>query len=176
MRTISKEKLKEIIKKHHAWLLDQNNGERANLSYANLSSANLRYADLSYADLSYADLRHADLRSADLRHADLRSANLRHANLRHANLCSFIISSCRGNNNTIKSIHCDTYDIAYTDKILQIGCEQHDILDWWKFDNKRILEMEGKKALKWWKVWKPLIKKIIKFSPAENNGFVEKEQ
>lgn len=36
MRTISKDELKIILEKHHAWLLGKNNGERANLSEANL--------------------------------------------------------------------------------------------------------------------------------------------
>jgi uncharacterized protein YjbI with pentapeptide repeats len=162
----------------------------ADLSYADLSYANLRYADLSSADLSsadlsYANLRYADLSSADLRSADLRSANLSYANLRYADLSSADLSyanlryavywSCRGNNKTIKTIHCDTYDIAYTDKVLQIGCEQHSILDWWKFSDTKISGMdEG--ALEWWKVWKPILRKIIKYSPAESNGFEDNKQ
>ena len=56
MRIISKEELKDIISKHHKWLINEDGGERANL----------RSADLSSADLSYADLRSANLSSADL--------------------------------------------------------------------------------------------------------------
>ena len=75
-REITKEELKEILKKHLEWLKDEKDGERAdlryaNLSYTDLSSANLSSANLSYADLSYADLRYANLSSADLRSADL---------------------------------------------------------------------------------------------------------
>ena len=71
MRIISEQELKDILDKHGKWLIKENGGERADLSYADL-----RYANLSYADLSYADLRYADLRSADLRYANLSSANL----------------------------------------------------------------------------------------------------
>ncbi|MGA2122753.1 MAG: pentapeptide repeat-containing protein [Methanoregula sp.] len=76
LRTILPGALKEILRKHLAWLNDDPEGEKANL----------RHANLRHADLSYADLGSADLGSADLRHADLSSANLRHANLRHADL------------------------------------------------------------------------------------------
>jgi uncharacterized protein YjbI with pentapeptide repeats len=86
MRTIDKEELKEILRKHGEWLIDPNKGERANLSYANLRYADLRCANLRYADLSYADLRCANLRYADLSYADLSYANLSYANLRYADL------------------------------------------------------------------------------------------
>ena len=64
--------LKEILKKHLAWLCGENGGERA---------------DLRDADLRGADLRDANLRDADLRGANLLSADLRGANLLGANLC-----------------------------------------------------------------------------------------
>ena len=48
--------IKEILKKHLAWLKDEDGGERADL----------RGADLRYADLRYADLRYANLRGANL--------------------------------------------------------------------------------------------------------------
>ena len=63
--------LKEILKKHAAWLNNEAGCERANLRYAYLCYADLRGADLRGADLCYADLRGADLRGADLRDADL---------------------------------------------------------------------------------------------------------
>ncbi len=54
--------IKDIFKKHLAWLKDEDGGERADLSGA----------DLSGADLSGANLREADLRGADLSEANLR--------------------------------------------------------------------------------------------------------
>ena len=51
LRKILPDALKEILRKHLAWLNDDPGGEKADLSYA----------DLSYADLSYADLRSANL-------------------------------------------------------------------------------------------------------------------
>lgn len=89
------DELKIILEKHRKWL-NNNGGERADLSGANLRRANLSGADLCYADLRDADLRRADLSDADLRRAnlsdtdlsdtDLRRAELSHANLSHADL------------------------------------------------------------------------------------------
>jgi len=59
---------------------------------------------------------------------------------------------------------------------MQIGCEQHDIKDWWKFDEDTINNMDRGTSLEWWKVWKPILKKMIKASPAKPTGYVEPEE
>ena len=81
MKTYKPEELQAILKAHVAWLRNEVNGIRADLSYANLS-----YADLCGANLSRAYLSGADLSGADLSYADLRYANLSGANLSYANL------------------------------------------------------------------------------------------
>ncbi|NQZ48377.1 MAG: pentapeptide repeat-containing protein [Erythrobacter sp.] len=58
--------LKKILQKHKEWLANEDEGERADLSFANLRSANLSHANLS----------HANLRSANLSNANLSCANL----------------------------------------------------------------------------------------------------
>ena len=65
------DELRLVLEKHKKWLLNENEGEQANLS-----EANLRWADLSVANLNGADLREANLRKADLRGADLRWADI----------------------------------------------------------------------------------------------------
>jgi hypothetical protein len=107
--------IKEVLKKHLAWLNDEEGGERADLrradlsdadlswanlscadlSGANLRCANLRWADLSGANLSGADLSDADLRGADLSCADLRGADLSGANLGGANLSCADLSGAK---------------------------------------------------------------------------------
>ncbi len=200
MRIFTQVELKAILDKHELWLDDEVYGERAdlrsadlssadlssaclssaNLSFADLRSADLRFADLSSADLSSADLSSAnlssaDLRSANLRSADLCSANLRSANLRCASLQESILCNTIGEMLHIKSGQLETYLFAYTDKYLQIGCERHDIEEWWSFDNDRIKEMEGDKALEFWTKWKPVLKQIIEMSPAEPTEYKENE-
>ena len=84
-----------IIEKHKKWL-NNDGGERAELSNKNLSSVNLSYnnlryiilngANLDYADLRYTNLNDADMSSTDLSHADMSNADLSYANLYGANL------------------------------------------------------------------------------------------
>ena len=88
---MKKEKLDEILKKHAAWLNNEDEGERADLSGVDLRGANLRGsylrdADLCEAYLSGANLRGSYLRDADLSYANLRGANLRGSYLRDADL------------------------------------------------------------------------------------------
>ena len=69
-------------------------------------------------------------------------------------------------------MHADQYVVTYTDTVMQIGCQRHSISDWWSFDDRRIAEMDGKTALKFWSVWKPILQQIIAASPAEETGYV----
>ena len=43
------------------------------------------------------------------------------------------------------------YNVTITDDHICIGCEFHSITDWASFDDRRILEMDGKNALKFWR-------------------------
>ena len=49
---------------------------------------------------------------------------------------------------------------------MQIGCQSHDIEQWFKFTDKEIGNMECG-ALEWWNKWKDIIKNIIDISPCE---------
>ena len=79
MSTYTPEQLQEILRLHKAWLKDEEECGRANLSYADLRGADLRGAVLRDADLRGADLRDAVLSGADLSGADLIGADLRDA-------------------------------------------------------------------------------------------------
>ena len=76
MKQYTESELASILNLHKAWIIGEDYGKRANLSWA----------DLREADLSGADLREADLREADLREADLSWANLSWADLSGADL------------------------------------------------------------------------------------------
>ena len=86
MKIITPTKLADILELHKLWVMNESNGQFADLSGANLIRADLRRADLSDADLRRADLSDADLSGADLSDADLSDANLRRADLSGANL------------------------------------------------------------------------------------------
>ena len=48
MRKITREELEVILRKHKLWLINDPDGERANLSDTDLSHANLISANLDY--------------------------------------------------------------------------------------------------------------------------------
>ena len=146
--------------------LTQANLTQANLDGVNLYGANLAGVNLEGANLYGANLDWANLTRANLTHANLTHAKLTHTNLTSTNLDYAKLDGASGNLNNIKSVFCDTYPVTYTAEVMQIGCQCHKLEDWWSFDDARIIEMEGKSALKWWRTWKPILQQIIATSPA----------
>lgn len=86
MKKITQEKLKEILEKHKKWLLGEDGGERADLSYMDLSCMNLKNENLECANLEGAVLQGANLEGAVLQAANLEGAVLQAACFRDANL------------------------------------------------------------------------------------------
>ena len=105
---------------------------------------------------------------ANLSDANLSGANLIGANLRGADLRGADLSYALGNMKQIKTISLEAYHINYTKDVIQIGCENHSIEDWISFDDKRILEMDGKTALTFWREYKDFIFTTIELIPAES--------
>ena len=134
---MKKEDLQKILRLHGVWVRGDG-GVCADLSDANLSGANLIGANLSGANLSCANLRGANLRGA-------------------------IMWSTIGNGRELKSIHCGTYDIAFTRDVMQIGCKRFLVADWFSFDDKAIASMDVG-ALDFWRVWKPILQQIVEAS------------
>ena len=119
--TISKRKLNSILNKHKMWLLNDPEGERANLYKANLSVADLMEANLMEANLMEADLRGANLMGANLIRANLRGADLGGAKLDWPLACqekgSFIgYKKCRNNLIVELEIPEDAYRCSATSK------------------------------------------------------------
>lgn len=52
------------------------------------------------------------------------------------------------------------YNITILPHSIKIGCQFHKKEDWWNFTDREIIEMDGKDALKWWRVWKPILQAI----------------
>ena len=196
-KTYTRAELAEILEKHGKWLRDEDGGKRSDLSGANLSDANLRGANLRGANLSGANLRGTYLSNANLSGADLSGTNLRGACLRGANLSGADLSGTNlsgtnlsgaylsgtnlsgtnlsgassfwgtvGNCQQIKSIQADTWPVTYTATHMQIGCQLHTLKEWWSFGDEEIVRMASC-ALAWWRVWKPILRKVIETSPAK---------
>ena len=73
--------LEQILESHAKWLMNDPEGERANLQDADLRGADLQDANLRGANLWGANLQDANLQGANLQGADLRGADLRGAKL-----------------------------------------------------------------------------------------------
>lgn len=99
--------------------------------------------------LHRADLSGADLSEADLSEADLSGANLSVANLSGADLFFAQPSDATSN-----------YTILSTPTHIKIDCQFHEISEWMEFPDKRIIEMDGTRALKFWRLWKPILRSI----------------
>jgi uncharacterized protein YjbI with pentapeptide repeats len=160
MKTYTQDEVKNIIN-------NRVGGEVLQLRYSDLS-----YSDLSYYDLNNSNLRNSDFHNSDLSYSDLRNSDLRNSDLRNSNLRDSNIWNTIGNNREIKTLICfPEYHVNYTADRLQIGCENHAIKDWWEFDDKHILGMDGKKALTFWRKNKDILRMIIEHNPATPTGF-----
>ena len=112
----------------------------ADLYGADLYNANLRCANLRRANLRNTDLRGADLYNADLRGADLYNADLRGADLYNANLC----------NANLTVIYGEQYFISICKEVVRAGCQSHTVEEWRTFSKTQVINMDGRKSLKYY--------------------------
>ena len=139
----------------------------ANLSDANLSGANLSGAYLSDANLSGANLPGAYLSGANLSGANLSGAYLSGAYLSGANLSGAYLSGAKWRDGVIINkvpiqlfgLH---WRVTILDEHMQIGCELHKLTDWEEYDDKRIAEMDGRAALRFWRNHKDVLLGLAK--------------
>ena len=136
---------------HQRYALEKATGARANLSGAYLSGANLSGANLSGAYLRGADLRGADLRGADLRGANLSDAYLSGANLSDANLSGASFGEGVTAEQGVLQLIGLRWDVIIFDAHMRIGCQMHPLSDWASFDDRRMAEMDGVHALRFWR-------------------------
>ena len=100
-------------------------------------------------------MRHA-LEKAVEAHANLRGANLRDANLRGADLSDAYLSGASfGEGVTaeqgVLQLLGLRWDVIIFDAYMRIGCQMHPLSDWASFDDRRIAEMDGVHALRFWR-------------------------
>jgi len=127
----------------------------------------VKWALKNGSDLSGSDLSGSNLSGSDLSWSNLSGSDLSWSNLSGSNLSGSDLSGSNGINDFVKCIQVDQYPITYTSDVMQIGCERHDISEWAKFDDARILRMDGKAALKFWRKYKDWIFQTIELCPAK---------
>ena len=123
----------------------------AYLTDANLAGANLAGANLAGANLSGANLTDANLAGANLSGANLAGANLTGANLAGAKWRGIVISKPPLQLFGLK------WRVTLLDAHMQIGCEFHSLSEWSAFDDARIVAMDGRDALRFWRDYKAVL-------------------
>ena len=133
----------------------------ANLAGANLSGANLAGANLTGANLAGANLTDANLTDANLAGANLTDANLAGANLAGANLTGANLAGAKWRGIVISKPPLQLFGLKWRvtllDAHMQIGCEFHSLSEWSAFDDARIVAMDGRDALRFWRDYKAVL-------------------
>ena len=138
----------------------------ANLADANLADAYLTGANLTGATLTRANLADAYLAGAYLARANLAGATLTGANLAGANLTGANLTDAKWYDVVIKRPPIQIFNLPYLviifDNHMHIGCELYTLKDWANFEDPRIIEMDGAKALRFWKQYKDVLLALAK--------------
>ena len=116
------------------------------------AGANLYGANLSGAYLSGANLSDANLSGANLSGAYLYGANLSGAKWRDCVIINKVPIQLFGLR----------WRVTILDEHMQIGCELHKLTDWEEYDDKRIAEMDGRAALRFWRKHKDVLLGLAK--------------
>ena len=112
-------------------------------------------------------LEQANLSGANLRGASLRGANLSGANLSGANLSGAKWNDIIINRAPLQITIPNQWPIFILDDHMQIGCELHTLADWRQFDNARIVAMDGRSALAFWRKYKDV---LLAMATADGRG------
>ena len=160
---MNQKELNYILAQHLKWV-NNDGGERANLSGANLYEANLYKADLYGANLSRADLYGATLSGAHLYEANLSGADLSESNLSGANLSEANLSGAdlyAANLSGYVYIKGSYHDLQFHNGFVKIGCHSYS-LEYWNIMYYRIGKDEGytDKQIKEYKNYLNLLKEV----------------
>jgi len=138
-----------------------------NFNFCDFIGANFSCSDFSKSTMLKVNVLSANFIQTDLTNSRLEGVNFSQTKLYNSNLTKATFRGCTGNRKEIKSLMIsEVYPITYTSKYLQIGCECHEIVDWWKFSDRRIRLMDGVQALDFWTENKEFIKSTIEKYPA----------
>ena len=134
---------------------------RANLAGANLASANMSGSILNGANMAGANLTDTSFAGASLLGADMSGANLTGADFAGASLTNakFTGAKIKGGVTIqreplqIFGLGGQNWEITIYDEHMSIGCEFHSLTEWRAYDDRRIIEMDGSAALKFWRTY-----------------------
>jgi len=130
--------------------------------FSHTAKGNTIKATVEAAVSARADLARANLAGAYLADAYLAGAYLADAYLAGANLAGAYLAGAKWRNGIVINrvpLQLDglRYPVTILDAHIQIGCELHTVPDWAAFDDERIVKMDGKTALTFWRAHKAAI-------------------
>jgi len=125
--------------------------------FSHTAKGNTIKATVEAAVSARADIAPANLASAYLAYAYLAGANLARANLADAYLAGAKWRNGIVINRVQLQLDGLRYPVTILDAHIQIGCELHTVPDWAAFDDERIVKMDGKTALTFWRAHKAAI-------------------
>ena len=97
----------------------------------------------------------------------LEQANLSGASLSDANLSGAKWNGIIINRAPLQITIPNQWPIFILDDHMQIGCELHTLADWRQFDNARIVAMDGRSALAFWRKYKDV---LLAMATADGRG------
>ena len=89
--------------------------------------------------------------------SSLKGANFTNARLLDTSIIDSKINGLIGNTIELKSMQIETYQVAYCDNMLAIGCEQKTVKEWKNITREELIKLDGFYAVGWWKRWEDMI-------------------
>ena len=124
-----------------------------------------------------AALEKATQERANLADANLAGANLAGAYLADANLAGANLAGAKWRDGVVISkppiqLYGLHWTVTILDAHMQIGCELHSLAEWAEFDDARIVAMDGRDALRFWRDHKDALLSLARscgrsFDPVE---------
>ena len=144
--------------------IDLSNARIANATLLGgyFNNANFRMVYAKDTRFINTQLNNAAFTGADIRYSDFRFSDLEGAIFDNANLKGVI-----GDTRFIKTLYIEAYSVTYTHDRLAIGCKNYKIKTWFSLPEETQYKIFNQEQIALWKKWKPILKKIIKMSPAE---------
>ena len=170
MRKLSQAEVNQMLIRHYVWM-DYTGGNMDKGERANFSECNVNGLDFSHTDLKYVSFKYADCIGANFSYTSLNRTTFDHANLEDASFKEASLYRVTGDDDYIKNINVPIYDLAYTKDRLQIGCQNHSIVEWTIFSDSEIAIMDiNRDAVKWWNEYKVIILETISRYPAKKGN------
>jgi len=127
---------------------------KCNLDGATFVGANLQFTRLESCSTSGLSLKYCNIHKTDFSGSRLDECDIYGTH----GVCDYI-----------KNIQIDTYPVSYTYSRVQFGCENLSIGKIKDIDTKKLLELDGRNALRFWRKNKIIINSIVDEYPAKNS-------